>query len=65
MQTAEERARILLKAVYELLDKQNQTPYVLDILSETVTYDDCECDGNCLMEDIANWFSEYFNIDIE
>ena len=54
-----------MKAVYELLDKQNQTPYVLDILSETVTYDDCECDGNCLMEDIANWFSEYFNIDIE
>ena len=47
-----QRARILLKATYRLLLKQNDSHYVLNLLSETVFYDDAECDGNCLMEDI-------------
>ena len=47
MLDAIDRAKILLKAVHDLLDKQNQTPFVLDMLSETVNYDGCECDGNC------------------
>ena len=65
MLDAIDRAKILLKAVHDLLDKQNQTPFVLDMLSETVNYDDCECDGNCLLEDIEDWFSYYFDIEID
>lgn len=43
----------LLKAAHDLLKKQTETPYVLDILEETVFYDGTDCDGLCLMEDIA------------
>lgn len=48
----------LLMAAYNLLNKQNESSYVLDILSETVYYDDAECDGNCLMEDIKYCLEE-------
>lgn len=48
----EDRKITLLKACLELLQKQEKSPYVLDILSETVHYDECDCDGYCLMEDI-------------
>lgn len=48
------RARHLLKATYDLLEKQYRSPYVLNLLSETIFYDEAECDGNCLMEDIEN-----------
>lgn len=49
----EERKTYLLKACFNLLNKQLQSYYVLNLLSETINYDDAECDGNCLMEDIA------------
>lgn len=48
----EDRKTTLLKACLQLLQKQEESPYVLDILEETVYYDECECDGSCLMEDI-------------
>ena len=48
------RAKELLEATYELLEKQKNNPYVLNLLSETIFYDEAECDGNCLMEDIEN-----------
>ena len=47
-----DRKTELLIAAYKLLNKQNETPYVLDILSTTVHYDGEDCDGSCLMEDI-------------
>ena len=53
-----DRARILLKATYELLNKQVESYYVLNILEETVFYDNVECDGGCLMEDIDEFFFE-------
>lgn len=49
----EKREKILLKAAYDLLHKQTESPYVLNLLSETTTWDGAECDGYCLMEDIA------------
>lgn len=52
------RADTLLKATYELLNKQNESYYVLNLLAETVYYDEAECDGNCLMEDIDLWMYE-------
>lgn len=47
-----DRKDILLKACYDLLKKQDDAYEVLDILSETVYYDEADCDGYCLMEDI-------------
>lgn len=52
------RADTLLKATYELLNKQHESYYVLNLLAETVYYDEAECDGNCLMEDIDLWMYE-------
>lgn len=46
------RAKELLEATIKLLNKQNESPYVLNLLDELVYYDECECDGNCLLEDI-------------
>ena len=49
----EDRLKVLLKASYELLKKQDNGGYILNLLDETVFYDGTECDGYCLMEDIA------------
>jgi len=49
----EERAKILLKAAYDLLHKQTESFYVLNLLTETAVWDGVECDGYCLMEEIA------------
>ena len=43
---------VLLKACYDLLQKQNESAYVLNMLEQKVHYDDTECDGDCLLEDI-------------
>jgi len=48
-----DRKEILLKAAYELLKKQDDNPYIIDCLSTLVHYDGVDCDGSCLMEDIA------------
>lgn len=44
----------LLIAVKELLEKQANSSYVLDLLSEIVHYDDADCDGDCLLNDIKD-----------
>ena len=54
-----DRAKTLLKATYDLLQKQIESPYVLNMLAETIEYDEAECDGNCLMDDIEYWFDEF------
>lgn len=54
-----DRAKTLLKATYDLLQKQIESPYVLNLLAETIEYDEAECDGNCLMDDIEYWFDEF------
>lgn len=53
-----ERAKTLLKATKELLEKQDNSYYVLNLLEETVFYDEAECDGYCLKDDIGDWFDE-------
>ena len=52
------RALYLLDATYRLLVKQAESRYVLNILETTVDYDDADCDGNCLVEDIKDLFFE-------
>lgn len=47
-----DRKTVLLMACRDLLKKQINSIYVLDLLSETVFYDGVDCDGYCLLEDI-------------
>lgn len=51
----EDRKTVLLRAAFDLLKKCDDSHYVLSATNEvTVFYDDAECDGTCLMEDIAS-----------
>jgi hypothetical protein len=50
--TEEWRPQQLLEKAYELLKRQDESSIVLNILEETVHYDEAYCDGYCLMEDI-------------
>lgn len=50
--TSEDRAKLLLKAAYDLLLKQADSGVVLNLLTETAHYDEADCDGYCLMSDI-------------
>jgi len=55
MAKKEDRKVVLLRAAYDLLKKQDDTVYGwLNLLAETVPYDGTDCDGYCLMEDIAS-----------
>ena len=54
----EKRYITLLRAAHELLRKQYHAGIVLNLLAETVFYDDAECDGNCLLDDIEYYFDE-------
>jgi hypothetical protein len=49
-----DRKVILLQACLQLLEKQESSHYVLNMLEETAFYDEAECDGYCLMEDIRD-----------
>ena len=52
-----ERAKVLLKATLDLLQKQKESHYVLNLLENTVFYDNVECDGYCLFDDIENFLN--------
>lgn len=45
-----ERAKVLLKATYEFLKKNEDDQFMVN----TIHYDDAECDGLCLMDDIKS-----------
>lgn len=59
------RARTLLKAAGTLLKKQEDSYYVLNLLAETIYYDEAECDGSCLLDDIRYWFDEFTDENID
>ena len=54
----EDRSITLLRAAHALLHKQYHAGIVLNLLEETVFYDEAECDGNCLLDDIEYYFDE-------
>lgn len=54
----QKRAIILLKVTQELLSRQCHNSYVLNLLAEVVYYDEAECDGNCLLNDIEYFLDE-------
>jgi hypothetical protein len=48
-----DRKDILLRAAYDLLKRATESNYVLEAPSILIRYDDANCDGYCLMDDIA------------
>lgn len=49
-----ERRDVLLRAAYEMLQKCIHARYVVSPAEVTVFYDDAECDGHCLLDDIRS-----------
>jgi len=49
-----DRKAILLRAAYDLLKRASQEYYVTSATSILTRFDDANCDGFCLMEDIAD-----------
>jgi len=47
------RKEILLRAAYDLLKRSTQDHYVREATSILTRFDGADCDGYCLMEDIA------------
>ena len=56
----EKRAKILMKATLDILNKSYDSFYVVDALSLTAVWDGVECDGHCLKDEL-----EELLIDIE
>lgn len=48
-----DRKSVLLRAAYDLLKRSTQGHYVVGATSIQTHYDAADCDGYCLMEDIA------------
>jgi len=49
-----DRKDVLLKAAYDILKKCDEANKVIEVLHQTASYDGTECDGFCLMNDIAD-----------
>ncbi len=49
-----DRKTVLLRACLDMLRKIEANGYVLSPFETTVHYDGADCDGACLMEDIAS-----------
>ena len=53
-----ERMEVLLKATKDILNKCNQSSYVLEVMAVTAIWDEAECDGNCLLEEVTELLEE-------
>lgn len=51
----ETRAIELLDACIDLLSKQKESDHILNMLEETIYYDEEENDGSCLIDDILSF----------
>jgi hypothetical protein len=49
-----DRKTILLRAAYDMLKKCADSHYVILPMETTVFYDEADCDGSCLMDDIVS-----------
>lgn len=52
------RALAILKPMKELLQRQANSSIVLNLCCEIVHYDDADCDGYCLLDDIKEVLCE-------
>lgn len=50
----QKQARKLLKATFDILQKCDNSGHVLDVLSTTAIWDEVECDGYCLKDEIED-----------
>ena len=57
-QDQQERAKILLQAALDILEKCSETMYVRDVFEVTAIWDEAECDGYCLKDDIEILINE-------
>lgn len=48
-----DRKKVLLRAAYDLLKRADEDHYVEQATCILVFYDEANCDGHCLMEEIA------------
>jgi hypothetical protein len=48
----DDRTKVLLRACYDMLKKQRASGCAISPFETTVHYDEADCDGYCLMEDI-------------
>ena len=48
-----DRKDVLLQAAYDILKQCSDSSTVLDVMSVTAYWDEAECDGYCLLDDIA------------
>jgi hypothetical protein len=48
----------LLRAAWQILQKQDDSGYVLNILEQATVWDGAMCDGNCLMDEIGDLLFE-------
>ena len=53
-----DRAMVLLKACFSLLNQQKESRFVFNVLEQDVAYDGTNCDGYCLMEEIEDYLRE-------
>lgn len=49
-----DRKSVLLRAAYDLLTTADRAHFVEEAGSILTHYDNCDCDGSCLREDIAH-----------
>ena len=52
-EAVKDRKEILLRAAYDLLKRSTQDFYVSEATGISTRYDESDCDGYCLMDDIA------------
>tara|TARA_R110000851_G_scaffold238890_2_gene391643 strand:- start:829 stop:1251 length:423 start_codon:yes stop_codon:yes gene_type:complete len=63
IENATDRRDVLLRAAFDLLTKCDRSELVLDVSTTTVSYDDTDCDGMCLLGDIATQLDIYGDAD--
>ena len=49
-----DRRDVLLRAAYDIFKKCEESPEVLEVHAVTAQYDDTECDGYCLQQEIED-----------
>ena len=51
-QEQQEQAKKLLKATLDILEKCDEGPYVKNVFEESAIWDNAECDGYCLFDEL-------------
>lgn len=57
----QERTKILMQATLDILKKCNEGIYVKNVMEVSAIWDEAECDGYCLMEELEDLINEINN----